>query len=354
MDRFSLLAVIAAARSAADKPELPDGPSDQPAASAPWSAPASTAPRPSRRTIATLLVEQQAAGRRLHRAAGDARRPRRPGQHGARPARPGVRRHLGLRLVQPRHLVGRRPVPARPRRRDARRRHRCAAGLRRAQGLGGAAGACARHLPAVFGRPRRSGASAKAPAWPCSRPYEHALARGATILAELAGCGMSADATDIVAPTVEGPAAAMRACLADAGLAPEDVDYINAHGTGTKANDQIETAAIRRVFGAHADKLSVSSTKSMHAHCMGASGALELIACVMAIRDGIVPPTANYREAGPGMRPRRDPQCRARAPGPSGDQQCLCFWRHQRHRGRSRRSDRARLSRDGETFPRQH
>jgi nodulation protein E len=126
--------------------------------------------------------------------------------------------------------------------------------------------------------------------------YEHAMARGATILAELAGSGMSADATDIVAPTVEGPASAMRLCLADAGLRPEDVDYVNAHGTGTKANDEIETAAIRRVFGAHADRLSVSSTKSMHAHCMGASGALEMIACVMAIREGIVPPTANYRE----------------------------------------------------------
>lgn len=127
--------------------------------------------------------------------------------------------------------------------------------------------------------------------------YEHAVARGATILAELAGAGMSGDASDIVAPTVEGPAAAMRACLLDAGLAPEEVDYVNAHGTGTKANDQIETAAIRRVFGAHADKLSVSSTKSMHAHCLGASGALEMIACVMAVREGLVPPTANYREA---------------------------------------------------------
>jgi nodulation protein E len=131
--------------------------------------------------------------------------------------------------------------------------------------------------------------------------YDHAVARGAPILAELAGTGMSGDASDIVAPTVEGPSAAMRACLADAGLAPEDVDYVNAHGTGTKFNDQLETQAIRRVFGKHADQLSVSSTKSMHAHCMGASGALELIACVMAIREGIVPPTANYRE--------KDPEC---------------------------------------------
>jgi nodulation protein E len=131
--------------------------------------------------------------------------------------------------------------------------------------------------------------------------YDHAIARGAPILAELAGVGMSGDASDIVAPTVEGPSAAMQACLAEAGLAPEDVDYLNAHGTGTKYNDVLETQAIRRVFGKHADALSVSSTKSMHAHCMGASGALELIACVMAIRDGIVPPTANYRE--------KDPEC---------------------------------------------
>ncbi|MET3791997.1 beta-ketoacyl-[acyl-carrier-protein] synthase family protein [Aquamicrobium terrae] len=129
--------------------------------------------------------------------------------------------------------------------------------------------------------------------------YEHASGRGADILAEIVGTGLSGDASDIVAPTVEGPQGAMRACLADAGLEPQDIDYLNAHGTGTKANDQIETAAIKRVFGEHAYKLSVSSTKSMHAHCLGASGALELIACVMAIREGIVPPTANYREPDP-------------------------------------------------------
>lgn len=129
--------------------------------------------------------------------------------------------------------------------------------------------------------------------------YEHATARNAPILAELAGVGMSGDASDIVAPTVDGPAAAMAACLDDAGLNPEDVDYLNAHGTGTKANDQIETAAIHKVFGNAVNGLSVSSTKSMHAHCMGASGGLEMIACVMAIRDGLVPPTANYREPDP-------------------------------------------------------
>ena len=110
---------------------------------------------------------------------------------------------------------------------------------------------------------------------------------------------MSGDASDIVSPTVEGPIAAMRACLADAGLAPEDIDYVNAHGTGTKANDQTETLAIRQVFGAHADRLSVSSTKSVHGHCMGASGAIEMIACIMAIREGIVPPTANYTTPDP-------------------------------------------------------
>lgn len=129
--------------------------------------------------------------------------------------------------------------------------------------------------------------------------YEHATARNAPILAELAGVGMSGDASDIVAPTVDGPAAAMAACLEDAGLNPEDVDYLNAHGTGTKANDQIETAAIHKVFGNAVNGLSVSSTKSMHAHCMGASGGLEMIACVMAIRDGVVPPTANYRQPDP-------------------------------------------------------
>lgn len=128
---------------------------------------------------------------------------------------------------------------------------------------------------------------------------DHALARGAPILAEYAGAGLSGDATDIVAPTVAGPIAAMRACLADAGLDATRVDYINAHGTGTKANDQIETQAIRTVFGAHADKVSVSSTKSMHGHCLGATPAIELIACIKAINDSIVPPTMNHNGADP-------------------------------------------------------
>lgn len=128
---------------------------------------------------------------------------------------------------------------------------------------------------------------------------ESAERRGAPMLAELAGTGLSADASDIVAPTIEGPAAAMRECLADAGLEPADVDYVNAHGTATLGNDKTETRAIREVFGDHADSLSVSSTKSMHAHCLGASSALEAIACIQAIRDGIVPPTVNYTEPDP-------------------------------------------------------
>jgi nodulation protein E len=128
---------------------------------------------------------------------------------------------------------------------------------------------------------------------------EHAQARGATILAELAGSGMTADATDIVMPSADGAASAMRQALADAGLAPEDVDYINAHGTGTLANDATETKAIRLAFGAHADRLAVSSTKSMHGHALGASGALELVAVVGAMRDSVVPPTANLDKVDP-------------------------------------------------------
>jgi len=128
---------------------------------------------------------------------------------------------------------------------------------------------------------------------------EHAQARGATILAELAGGGMTADATDIVMPSADGAASAMTQALDEAGLAPEDVDYINAHGTGTQANDATETKAIRLAFGAHADRLAVSSTKSMHGHALGASGALELVAVVNAMRYGIVPPTANLDQADP-------------------------------------------------------
>ena len=125
-------------------------------------------------------------------------------------------------------------------------------------------------------------------------PLEAALARGARIHAEIAGFGMSADACHITQPSMEGAARAMRAALRDAGIAPEAVGYINAHGTATAANDPTETAAIKSVFGAHAGKVAVSSTKSMHGHALGAAAALECMATITALRDGILPPTANY------------------------------------------------------------
>jgi nodulation protein E len=130
-------------------------------------------------------------------------------------------------------------------------------------------------------------------------PLEAALARGATVLAELVGFGMSADAHHLTSPSAEGAARAMRAALRDAGLNPGQVGYVNAHGTGTAANDPMETAAIRAVFGAHADRLAVSATKSMHGHALGAAGALEAVATVLALRHGLLPPTANYNEPDP-------------------------------------------------------
>jgi nodulation protein E len=132
-------------------------------------------------------------------------------------------------------------------------------------------------------------------------PLEAALARGARIHAEIVGFGMSADACHITQPSSEGAARAMRAALRDAALAPEQIGYINAHGTGTLANDVTETAAIRAVFGPHADRLAVSSTKSMHGHALGAAAALECVAAVLALRDGVLPPTANFNE--------RDAEC---------------------------------------------
>lgn len=131
--------------------------------------------------------------------------------------------------------------------------------------------------------------------------YERAQARGATIYAELAGFGMSADAHHITQPHPEGAAAAMRMALRDANLAPESIGYINAHGTGTLANDPSETQAIRLVFNSHAESIPISSTKSMHGHALGAAGALEAIASTLALHHGILPPTANY--IGP------DPDC---------------------------------------------
>jgi nodulation protein E len=130
-------------------------------------------------------------------------------------------------------------------------------------------------------------------------PLEIAQARGARVHAELVGFGMSADACHITQPSIEGAERAMRAALCDGGLAPEQIAYINAHGTGTLANDPTETAAIRGVFGRHAGKLAVSSTKSMHGHALGAAAALECMATVLALRDGVLPPTANFNEPDP-------------------------------------------------------
>jgi nodulation protein E len=131
--------------------------------------------------------------------------------------------------------------------------------------------------------------------------YERARARGARIWGEIAGSGMSADAEDIVQPSRDGAARAIRGALESADLAPEDIAYINAHGTATTANDRTEAAAIRAVFGPAADAVSVSSTKSMHGHCIGGAGALELAATLMAITEGIIPPTVGIE--------RVDPEC---------------------------------------------
>ena len=131
--------------------------------------------------------------------------------------------------------------------------------------------------------------------------YEHAKRRGAPILCELLGYGSTDDAHHITAPNedADGPSRAMRQALRDGGLAAEKVQYVNAHGTSTHLNDKIETAAIKRVFGEHARRLSVSSTKSMVGHLLGASGAIELAACAMSIRDGKVHPTINYETPDP-------------------------------------------------------
>ena len=128
---------------------------------------------------------------------------------------------------------------------------------------------------------------------------ERAIARGARILGEVIGFGMSADAGHLTQPSVDGPASAMRSALCDAHIAPTDIDYINAHGTGTLSNDETETRAIQQLFGTHAEKLAISSTKSMHGHALGAAGALEAFATLMALRDGILPPTVNYSEVDP-------------------------------------------------------
>ena len=129
--------------------------------------------------------------------------------------------------------------------------------------------------------------------------YDHAKKRGAVILAEVCGFAMSSDAADIVMPSKQGAARAIAGALADGGINKETVGYINAHGTGTAANDKTESAAVADVFGAHADQLMISSTKSMHGHLIGGTGAVELLACIMALRDGIIAPTIGYEEPDP-------------------------------------------------------
>jgi len=128
---------------------------------------------------------------------------------------------------------------------------------------------------------------------------EHARRRGATIYAEIAGYGLTADASHITQPSVDGPVRAIRMAMGEAGVNPDEVDYINAHGTGTKLNDVTETRVIKEVFREHAPRVAISSTKSMHGHVMGATGAVELTATVMALQRGVIPPTANYSAPDP-------------------------------------------------------
>jgi 3-oxoacyl-[acyl-carrier-protein] synthase II len=130
---------------------------------------------------------------------------------------------------------------------------------------------------------------------------DHAKKRNAAIIAEMAGFGMTCDAYHITAPDPEGDGAgrAMSMALVDAAFNPEDIDYINAHGTSTKLNDKIETLSVKRSFGAHAKKVMISSTKSMTGHLLGAAGGVEFVACCLAIKDGIVPPTINYEHPDP-------------------------------------------------------
>lgn len=129
--------------------------------------------------------------------------------------------------------------------------------------------------------------------------YDHARARGAEILAEISGFAMSSDAGDIVMPSVGGARRAIAAALSDAKMNADEVGYINAHGTGTTANDKVETAAIKEVFGDHAKNLMVSSTKSMHGHLIGGTGAVELLACIAALKDGMIAPTVGYSTPDP-------------------------------------------------------
>jgi len=128
---------------------------------------------------------------------------------------------------------------------------------------------------------------------------EHARRRGAKIYAEMSGYGLSSDASHITQPSVDGPSRALRMALEEAQVEPGEVDYVNAHGTGTRLNDPTETRVIKEVFKEDARRVAISSTKSMHGHTMGATGAIELVATVMALERGVIPPTANYSQPDP-------------------------------------------------------
>jgi len=128
---------------------------------------------------------------------------------------------------------------------------------------------------------------------------EHAKKRGATIYAECAGFGMSSDAKEITSPDVGGASRAIVNCLRDAGLTPEDIDYINAHGTGTRINDTTETAAVKVALGERARKVPLSSCKSLFGHALGAAGAMEMLATVLSVRENVAPPTINYQGVDP-------------------------------------------------------
>jgi len=150
-----------------------------------------------------------------------------------------------------------------------------------------------------FSRDRRGLILGDAGAMLVLETLEDARSRGARIYGEVVGFGMSSDAHHITQPSPVGAARAMRAALTDGGIAPEQIGYINAHGTATQANDATETTAIRTVFGKQADRLAVSSTKSMHGHTLGAAGAIEAVATLLALHEKVLPPTANYQEPDP-------------------------------------------------------
>jgi len=128
---------------------------------------------------------------------------------------------------------------------------------------------------------------------------DHATQRGAEILGEVVGFGMSADARDMTSPDEDGMLRAITGAMTDGAITPEDVQYINAHGTGTAINDATETRAIKRALGAHTGAIAVSATKSMTGHALGASGAFGVVATLMGMREGVAPPTIGYREADP-------------------------------------------------------